>query len=759
MARYRVGQELENLDRFIAVNRLAFHKILKKYKKRTGSPDLGQRFYHVLSHDTSFVNRSLVSALAHYNELLAAARAASFSSEPPGSLKPRSIAVDHSHEQNVTNSHSTAADIQYAYENGTDVDLDTALAVLPQDQGAGRACYWVHNDNLLQIQILLLRYTRSRKNQVCTSAPTPSSLRASRHGSCSSLASVPMPQSNQKAGTIVCDELERFVECRSGATLSDSESESERDLRKPAATIRYSSNGEAVLTIGTSSDEMPMVRSPWRTARLKRKALGSLFQVDEPQQAMERSADADVKSPQLSESDDACSSWHATKRVQSCLHTMPSLVDAKSWLYKHRDVQPLVEIQTRRTRFAGIRNTDTSGVWAVLDTEIVLTKCSSASLAEQYSHSSSSEEAHSPYVQFPHAILTIRFEGGDETGLIKKLDNSHLTERVRGFSLDTHAVATLYNPSRMPPPYWLPLLDQDIRKVPNDAESDRPVGHARTPPQSISPRAKSNSATSITNDPADSGFSARLGSSETSVPDLTEAPRSNARKKGKPRRVSLRRKTPDPSQRERVRYWNEFDDGDEGKDNNAYTILLDPNASSSFPGVATLSRFAAASANRIKSFFHRGKPSDLERQPLLGDRASNSQLSSEDSDLESGTALAPDGNPSHLSLLLNSHRKPLPPYSNARDNWLTGACIACFILAFVMLLMETILINTGRRKAAAETDVGVFVGVAFSLALGVAGLGATAARMATTGWVWWSVVSLLFVVLVVGNGVLLTMVL
>ena len=758
MARDRIGQELENLDRFIAVNRQAFHKILKKYKKRTGSPDLGQRFYHVLSHDTSFVNRSLVSALAHYNELLAAARAASISSEPPGSLKTRSIAVDHSHEQSVTTSYSTAADIQHVYEHGTDVDLDTTLAVLPQDQGAGHACYWVHNDNLLQIQIFLLRYTRSRKNQVCTSAPTPSSLRASRHGSCSSLASFPMPQPNQKAGTIICDELDRLVERRSGATLSDSESETERDSGEPAATIRYSSSGEAVLTIGPSSDEMPKVRSPWRTARLKRKALGSLFQLDESQQAMRRSADADVQSPQLSESDAACSSWHASNRVQTCLHTI-SLVDAKSWFYKHRDVQPLVEIHSRRTRFAGIRNTDSSGVWAVLDTEIVLTKCSSASLAGQYNHSSSSEEAHSPYVQFPHAILTIRFEGSDETGLIEKLDNSHLTERVRGFSLDTHAVATLYKPSRMPPPYWLPLLDQDIRKVPNDAESDRPVGLARTTPQSISPRAKSNSATSVTNDPADSRFSARLGSSETSVPDLTEAPRSDARKKRKPRRVSLRRKTQDPSQRERRRYWNEFDDGDEGKDHNAYTILIDPNTSNSFPGVATLSRFASASANRFKSFFRRGKPSDLERQPLLGDRASNSQSSSEDSDLESGTALAPDRNPSHLSLLLHSHRKPLPPHSHNRDNWPTGACIACFILAFVMLLMETILITTGRRKAAADTDVGVLVGVAFSLTLGVAGLGATAARMAATGWVWWSVVSLLFVVLVVGNGVLLAMVL
>lgn len=75
---HHVGQELENLDRFVKVNRQAFRKILKKHKKWTNSPDLEKRFReNVFSRPTSFANRDLASTYASYNEILAVARNAS----------------------------------------------------------------------------------------------------------------------------------------------------------------------------------------------------------------------------------------------------------------------------------------------------------------------------------------------------------------------------------------------------------------------------------------------------------------------------------------------------------------------------------------------------------------------------------------------------------------------------------------------------------------------------------------------------------
>ena len=561
---------------------------------------------------------------------------------------------------------------------------------------------------------------------------------------------------------IVCDELQRFAKRRSSTPISESENDAGRALKEPAASIRYSSSGEAVLTVGTSSNETPKAKlgSPWRTARLKRKALGSLFDSDTSRGDPSVSEDPDSRLSQSPAMNGALRAMAESDRIQSCLHTMPSVTDAKSWLQKHQDVQPLVEIHSDRTRFAGIRNTDTSGIWATLDTEIVLAKCSSALLAEQYNSSSSSEEATSPCLRFPHAVLNVRFEGDVNMGLIKTLDGSHLTERVRGFSLDTHAVATLYKPHRIPPPYWLPLLDQDIRKVPDEAESSSQlVSSARMTPRSGSPRPNSNSATSTNDGPTGSGFSARLESSETSVPETVEPPSTATRKKRKLRRESLRRESQDASQRENIRYWNEFDDGDEGTENNAYTIFIDPNASSSFPGAATISHITKASINRVKSLFRRQKTPDLERQPLLGDHASVTRSNSEDSDLEDGAASPPYRTHSHQGLPSHPRRKPLFSPRNTRETWLTGACVASFILSLVLLFMETILINTSRRKAVAATDVGVLVGVAFSLALGIGGLGATAARAERVGWVWWTVVVLLFAVVVAGNGLLLTIVL
>lgn len=55
---------------------------------------------------------------------------------------------------------------------------------------------------------------------------------------------------------------------------------------------------------------------------------------------------------------------------------------------------------------------------------------------------------------FPHAVLQVRWEG-DSPRWLEELNGSHLIERIHGFHMYTHAIATLL-PSSIPKlPYWV----------------------------------------------------------------------------------------------------------------------------------------------------------------------------------------------------------------------------------------------------------------------------------------------------------------
>ncbi|KAJ9156183.1 Xenotropic and polytropic retrovirus receptor 1 [Pleurostoma richardsiae] len=80
----RCGDEIQALQRFVNAQVVAFRKILKKYKKWTGSTTLGARFKeNVLSHPKSFTKRDFDPLQQAYEELLAAVRAVTpVASEP-----------------------------------------------------------------------------------------------------------------------------------------------------------------------------------------------------------------------------------------------------------------------------------------------------------------------------------------------------------------------------------------------------------------------------------------------------------------------------------------------------------------------------------------------------------------------------------------------------------------------------------------------------------------------------------------------------
>lgn len=82
------GDEIQDLERFINAQIVAFRKILKKYKKWTGSSTLGARFRDtILSHPKSFTRRDNTQLQTHYEDLLETLRATS-SSDGSGTISP-----------------------------------------------------------------------------------------------------------------------------------------------------------------------------------------------------------------------------------------------------------------------------------------------------------------------------------------------------------------------------------------------------------------------------------------------------------------------------------------------------------------------------------------------------------------------------------------------------------------------------------------------------------------------------------------------
>lgn len=71
------ADDTKALERFVDAQVIAFRKILKKYRKWTGSAALGRRFKDVvLSHPGSFTKRSFFSLQRQYEEILTSLRAA-----------------------------------------------------------------------------------------------------------------------------------------------------------------------------------------------------------------------------------------------------------------------------------------------------------------------------------------------------------------------------------------------------------------------------------------------------------------------------------------------------------------------------------------------------------------------------------------------------------------------------------------------------------------------------------------------------------
>lgn len=127
----RCSDDIQALTRFVNAQIIAFRKILKKYRKWTGSAALGSRFKDtVLSHPKSFTKRDFSYLQAQCDSLLATLRAAT-PANVSGATSPRSPRGQHPEISFTDSSHQQR-----------DSQLELPEPAVPPHQG-----YWNEYDN------------------------------------------------------------------------------------------------------------------------------------------------------------------------------------------------------------------------------------------------------------------------------------------------------------------------------------------------------------------------------------------------------------------------------------------------------------------------------------------------------------------------------------------------------------------------------------------------------------------------------------
>ncbi|KAL1639662.1 hypothetical protein SLS58_007721 [Diplodia intermedia] len=599
----RAGEEVRSLARFVGAQRLAFAKLLKKYKKWTHSDLLEQRFkQEVLSQPGTFSQADLAPLLNYWSDTLHAVRESYQAGKAPGTPRIALSDEDPVDPAGSADLKAVPSKIHAAAETANEVDLDTALATLPLGSSGARATYWVHTEQIVEIQILLLQTLRLFEGKFAKSQPTSPFETPKRRDSSERLDGL-----NDRAddvGAIFIDDSERYAQQRSATTVEDAEETPGKPATRVLGSARWNAGGEAAVCVPCEFDEENSGTTV--CAKLKRKHLSEFLTLDRPFHARRPSGLSPIQE-------------HAS---QSDVSERDPVDDLRAWLLSHREFCPIAEISAKRSRFVGMDNDSDHGVWAVLDREICLKAPKLSDLVE----SDWPKKARQDATAFPFAVLEVRCEGAQTNDLIRTLDHSHLTERIRGFSLEAHAIWSCCQPSSMQPPYWLPTLERDIRKVPaavpkHTSRSGSAVPHLE---------AGSSRHTSVSNSSVTDGQTSRYTTlhGESSATSMNETEPSTLSASKKPRRSNLRDFAMNEQQEPRTStqgYWNEYDNPEDGEDEDAYVIYVDPFESPKFPGQETLGKLFAKLKNALGS---RRRP--LEQDSLLASPTANSVEDSDD---------------------------------------------------------------------------------------------------------------------------------
>jgi SPX domain protein involved in polyphosphate accumulation len=731
-----ISEDVQSLSQFANTQRLAFKKILKKYRRWTGSVKLQLRVNNeILSQPTSFLRPNLNSFLERLSKM---------TSELNSMIVPR-----HTHfaENNIardgvsaTSQQSSAARLHKEAVGKSSLGFDAAFWSVPLGHTAGRATYWIHPDNIFEAEVLILRHAKHCESKSSTSS-----------------------NSQGRTHSVMFDNLQRYVNEQGATTVAQMEDMEGSFASKMALNILWAEEADAVVIASDLSPVKTKDNTHRRISSVKRTDLTSCLVPD-----------TSASGNPHREGDRRPSRKGAT--------------ELREFMAQHRDVKPLAEIHSTRERFAGINNAKDVGVWAVLDQDITMSPPDITSIGVGRKASFSSDYSiESPEGRaFPYTVLQVRWESSRVPEIVRAFDNTHLAQRVRGFTLEMEAIYSICSPEGMPRPLWQPLLGQDIRKVPS-LKSRRSTRRTKSGSSSLEEPLPQTSANSSDDGPSDSVFSTtQAQSSATSDMDsrvivtVPESPSSLgspdsprlAFGEQKPLRQKKNVRLLSPAKPPVVsRYWNEFDDSSEFGEDSSYAIFVTPDESSNFPGTETVSKAFSVlleGASKGKRYILSWLPApprrskEREQEPLLANQRATQNLE-DSSDPEAATttmnrSLRRDGaipkGPSFRSGNTLRQRKS----RDSRETLIFRIYLGAFVLSYIMLVLSAILKGTGRRKARIEVDAGVIVGVVIALFCGIGGVGLMISRKERLSVLHRMAVVLAFFVVCAGSGYLLALV-
>lgn len=681
----KAGEEIKSLARFIGTQRTAFRKLLKKYKKWTGSVQLEDRVRReVLDDPKSFTKYDLGPLLDEYSGTLHDIRALYEARlQQAASNKPNA------RTETATSESATVARLQVSLATGSRTAFDTAFETAPLGSSGAIASYFVHPENVVELHVLLLQHLRYLSNVSSSLSTSPAAHSPSMNGRKNS-------QDHQADHFVLAaDSTERFIQEQSALTVDEREQHAGSTPQRTKLCARWNNDDDAVAAARTGNSEMS-------TYALKSKHVDAFFDKSRP----------------------------FIPRRESMKGTESELSTVRDVLTGDEHVQSLFSMSSSRSRFVGLGNSQSNLVLASLDSNI----------------SFENTNVKGSNSTFPFAVLQLRQEGTDDSGLLSILDSSHLTERVRGFSLEYHAVWHLYKPSTVAAPFWVTTLTRDIRKLPpatakrSSNTNTTGTSNADSPPAAT--RSNGSSVMGTTDGTATAVESSRhpslgFGDSETSAPPLRAF--RNKRRRGYPEA--------EPTQQQQ-KYWSEYDHPEDGSDaGDAYVLYIDPNERSSFE----------LFFEKLANFFSRKqKP---EEEGLLSTPSSprdDETSSDEESHLTSATR-----RPKNYGALPSYHTP------TAQQSWTQTAqrsqgssmvipqfAAVSLVASLVILAVAYLLAATGRHKLATEVDAGVLFAIVSSLIFAIVGIAALW-REREVGWLGWMLAGGTLVVVAVGSGGLL----
>jgi SPX domain protein involved in polyphosphate accumulation len=744
------GEEIRSLSRFIAAQRTAFRKLLKKYKKWSGSSALGARFNaEVLDKPSSFTHVSLGEQFDWWTVLLQAIRAAQKPTAPITSTAQNVNATRPRAQARKPQEDSAAIAQQFlgAVDSMNDVTFDTAFSEIPMGETGTRAVYWIHSEQLIELQVLVLQHLRLyiTKPTLEPSSSFSQSPAISRRSSVS-LNSKAAQESD--SGTVYLDQPENYGQRQSSATVNDSESHITASPTRAAIAARWATSVDDAV-ISFRSEKYTGRKG---TTKLRRKHLGAFLDAQRDFKPWKTAGQV----PPINDGPDFAPGDVLTTD------------EARKLLEDKKDIQPLVALLSKRTRYVGLANAATAGQWATLDAQITFKKVAKDDLAGKDWISNLSRNAK----EFPFAVLRVRQEGKFTRDLIEVLDQSHLTERVRGFSLPSHAIWECWKPRGMTAPFWLPAMDKDIRKVPATVD----LGRQRSS-QLLAAEHGQNSSASSNSEYGPSGSSTAVGaeSSATSAPGTPMLERNHSsglqtiaeRKKKTVTIDEVDFERPSRRKRKETRYWSEYDNPSDDDDTNAYYIYIDPDKEEKWLGQETAQKISKFFRTMFSKNVEEGMP-DEERGLLRPLTEVEEDDASSSSDTESPGKIsrglfARTQKRNGYGTLPSSQRKPstrladlLLPSAETAPTTSSRLLITTLSLAAssVLCILISTLAMTGRKKQKGEVDAGVLLGVVASLFFALVGLTSVLTARGPIGLVNWVVISGVFCAVCLVDGVL-----